>query len=103
MEMKGPSEQGGKVSKQEIFSKSGTRWVKESCVVITVLAVLSGCAGVHLYDQEKNETATAIKTKKTKVDIEKVFVAFSGIGDHPVFDPVERITRFPRQIAQQFQ
>ena len=33
---------------------------------------LSGCEGVHLYDAEKDKIATAIKTKKSEIDIEQV-------------------------------
>lgn len=36
---------------------------------------LSACAGVHLYNEENNTTATDLKNKKAEIDFEKVFSA----------------------------
>jgi hypothetical protein len=50
-----------------------TSWLKKLCSTGTILFVLSGCSGVHLYDKSKDETATAIQKKHAEIDIEKVF------------------------------
>ncbi len=33
---------------------------------------LSACEGVHLYNEKKNTTATAIRNKKSEINIEKL-------------------------------
>lgn len=41
--------------------------------VLSISFLFAGCAGVHLYNEESDKTATAIKDKQEKIDIEKVF------------------------------